>query len=57
MWRHSNNMKRNNIKSLIIGNKKKLHIEIVYQKNIFNILSIVLLNNYKSLKYIYDKKI
>lgn len=50
-------MKRKNIKSLIIGNKKKLHIEIVYHKNIFNILSIVLLNNYETLKYIYDKKI
>lgn len=49
-------MKRKQIKSLIIGNKHKKHIEIVYYKNIFNILSIVLLNNYKTIKYLYDRK-
>ena len=49
-------MKRKDIKSLILGNKKKKHIEIVYCKNIFNILSIVLLNNHKVIKYLYDKE-
>ena len=49
-------MNRQDIKSLIIGNKYKKHIELVYHKNIFNILSIVLLDNYETIKYLYDKK-
>ena len=49
-------MKRKDIKSLILGKKKNKHIESVYYKNIFNVLSIVLLKNHKLIKYLYDKE-
>jgi len=47
---------RNNYKSIIIGNKHKKHIEIVYYKKKRNILSIVYNNDYRTLKRLYDRK-
>lgn len=48
-------MKREHIKSFIIGNKKRKYIEVVYYKNIFNILSISIIKKYRTLKRLYDK--
>ncbi|MFA5407687.1 MAG: hypothetical protein WC343_02835 [Bacilli bacterium] len=49
--------KRELYKSLIIGNKHKKHIEVVYYKNILDIRSISYENNYRTVKRLYDKAV
>ena len=50
-------MKRNNIKGFRIKLLKQYSIYICYYKNIFNILSIALDKQYKTIKYLYDKEV
>lgn len=47
-------IKREDFKSIIIGNKHKKHIEVVYYKKIFNILSIVYEDNYRTIKRLWE---
>ena len=49
-------MKRNNIKGFKINLTKNYNLYICYCKNIFNILSITLNKNYKTIKILYDRK-
>lgn len=50
-------MKREKIKGVKIKLLKNYYIYICYYKNIFNVLSIALNKNYKTIKYLYDKEV
>lgn len=52
-----NMIKRKNIKGFKIPLTKKYNLYVCYNKNIFNILSITLNKDYKTIKYLYDREI